>query len=158
MSASHFATLAGVVQTLAAGRAVSLPFAMGGRQTEWAETFEVGTCRVSREPAVLHRMTTRKGGLVREQLADATDWSLDDVLRWIAELDEESRAHMERGLVPLDGAGHTVEAIMDFDDGPGVAVIAGQAWRRTGADERLACDGDPKWSLDAAVMAVRRGR
>lgn len=151
-------TLARIVQTLAVGRPVTLPFQMGERETEWSETFELGINRVDREPAVLHRMSTRKNGVVRDQMADATDWSLSDMLRLVVEIDDESFAYMERALMPLDVAGPTVEGLADLQDGPGVAVVAGQPWRRTGAVIAIETDVDPKWSLDAAVMAVRAGR
>ena len=158
MDRKPFQTLARIVQTLAAGRPVSLPFAMGQRNMEWAETFEVGRWRVDNEDAVMHRMTTRKGGVTKDQSAEPTDWSLADILKWIGEMDDESFAYMERALLPLDLAGPTVEGIADLSDGPGVAMVAGQTWRRTGEAETMETDTDPKWSFDAAVMAVRQGR
>jgi hypothetical protein len=158
MERKPFQTLARVIQTLAVGRAFTLPFAMGARDTEWSETFEVAVDRIDGELSVMHRMTTRKGGMVREQMATATDWSLDDMLKLIVELDDETLAFVERGLMPLDDAGPTVEGIADLSDGPGVAMVAGRAWRREGDTISLTVDGDPKWSFDAAVMAVKQGR
>lgn len=158
MERKPFQTLARVIQTLAVGRAFTLPFAMGERQTEWSETFEVGTDRLDGELCVLHRMTTRKGGMTRDQNATATDWSLDDVLQLIVELDDATIEFVERGLMPLDDAGPTAEGIADLTDGPGVAMVAGRAWRREGDEIRLTVEGDPKWSFDAAVMAVKQGR
>ena len=72
-----FKTLARFVQTLAVGRPVELPFALGARGTEWAETFVVGPDRINGGDTVLHKTSNRKNGNVREQMADVTDQVLD---------------------------------------------------------------------------------
>lgn len=158
MDRQPFKTLARIVQTLAVGRAVELPFAPGERGMEWSETFEVGRDRVNGGEAVLHRISTRKNGNVREQLADATDWTLDDILQQVVEWDDLTFEHVERALMPLDDAGPTVEGIADLTDGPGVVMVSGRLWKRETDAVRLTTDGDAKWSLDEAVSAVKAGR
>lgn len=158
MDRMPFKTLARLVHTLAVGRAVTLPFAPGGRGFEWADTFVVGPDHANGGETVMHRMTTRKNGVEREQMASPCDWSLDEMLQQIVEWDDETLDHVERNLMPLEDPGHTVEAIADLTDGPGVAMIAGTLWRREGDAIRMTTEAPPKWTLDEAVTAVKAGR
>lgn len=158
MDRKPFQTLARIVQTLAVGKAVELPFAPGARGFEWSETFFVGPDRINGGDAVLHGNSSRKGGDVTEHRPEVTDWTLDDMLQQIVEWDDETFAHVEGSLLPLEDPGHTVEAIADLQDGPGVAVIAGRRWRRTDDAIRIETNDSGKWSLNEAVDAVRKGR
>lgn len=160
-----FATLARVVATLAAGRHVTTPFAMGARDTEWSETFRVGIDRVTRERAVLLETTTRKGGLEHRQMADACFWSLGQMLEQVIEWTDEDFAAIEPMLdVVTPGVSPTVDAIAAFDDMADGAsqTIAGAVWTLGRGVEAATLSmepgHDPQWTLDDVVLRVMEGK
>lgn len=158
MDRKPFHMLARIIQTLAVGRPVELPFALGARDTEWSETFVVGTDHVNGGDAVLHGSSSRKNGKTTVHRPEITEWSLGDMLGMIVEWDEDTFAHVDRSIMPLENPGPTVEGIADLQDGTGVVIVSGRVWSREDDKIAMMTDGDGKWSLDEAVTAVRAGR
>jgi len=159
-----FTTLARVVATLAAGKPVTTPFAMGQRRTEWSETFELGIDRIDRETCVLHSSTTRRDGVVRKQMSDPCFWSLTDMFEQVREWSDDDFAAIEPTLEQLSpGRSVTLDVIAALDDHQTMGVtIVTTIWQLTqvdGAPKLTIRDGcDPKWTLDEVVRAVIQGR
>lgn len=153
---SPFILLARAVSTLAASKPITAPFVMGARQREFSETFIVGNDRVNGGDAVLHKVRTRKGDVVNDQLADPCFWSLDELRSYLLELDENDFAAIEAQLDPVDATSITATRIAALETAaPGTEVVlAGIRWTLQ-ADGSLTTDVSQQWTLDQTVMGIR---
>lgn len=151
-----FDIFARVITTLAAGKAITLPFSLGARNTEWSETFVVGNDRINGGEALLHKMRSRKNGIVQEHLADPCDWGLDDMRAYILDLEDRDFTVMEAQLDPVDMTLPTIARIANLAHAePETSVVlAGQRYTLD-AEGSLKTDRSKEWTLNDVIMAIR---
>lgn len=159
-----YTMLARLVATLSEIKPVSVPFAMGARNTEWSETFRVDKDRITNEIAVVHEMWTRRTGVARMQSSESCFWSLGEMLDQMVEWNDEDFAAVEAMLIPYtSGMSDLLDSLASLDHRPeGTHIICyGAGWtsgRKDGKSTLTIDEGrDHKWTLDEAVMAVIRG-